>query len=189
MPTMTLTEQLAAADAAAAPLTAHVAELESELRTAIDTRDFGRAQQVQAKLASARDHATVAAAAVQALRQGAEAIGRAHAEDQQRLAEAQQRAKAADDLADAMTAERNGLIDLDAAMARMLDHLRGAKRELLAALALEHRVGQARQAQWTAREHAGEIPPGTAPRAASPNKASVAAERDPLISQLARSSP
>lgn len=186
MPTMTLSEQLAAAQAAAEPLTAHVAALETELRTAIDTSDFARAQQLQAELASARDNAAVAGAAVTALREAGAAVSRAHAEDAQRLAAAQQRAKAADDLAAAIDAEQHGLTDLDAAIERMFGHLRAAKNDLLSALAHEHSVGQARQAQWTAREHAGQVPPGTAPRAASPNKASVLAERDQLISALVR---
>ncbi len=186
MPTMTLTEQQAAAEAAAAPLTQHVAALETELRTAIDTGDFARAHQIQAELTTARDNHVVALAAVQALRDGAAAVDRARAEDQQRLADAQVRARANDDLADAIAAEQRGLTDLDAAVERMFDHLRAAQCELRSALAREHSVGQARQAQWTAREHAGEIPPGAAPKAARPNKASVLAEQDPLVSVLAR---
>lgn len=186
MTTLTLSEQLGAAEAAAAPLTHQVTALEVELRTAIDTHDFARAHQLQAELTTARGNHVVALAAVQALRDGASAVDRARAEDQQRLAEAQQRARASQDLANAIAAEQAGMGGLNAAIERMFDHLRAAQRELRSALACEHSVGHARQAQWTAREHAGELPPGTAPRAARPNGASVLAEQDALISQLAR---
>jgi hypothetical protein len=183
---MTLSEQLAAADRAAAPLTQRVATLEAELRAAIDTGDFARAHQLQAELAAVRDDQVVALAAVSALREGAAAVARAHAEDQQRLADAQQRARAVDDLAEATAAAQRGMAAINASIERMFELLREAKAELFGAIATEYSVGQARQAANLARDAASERPTGMVPRASAPNRASALAEQDPLVSQLAR---
>jgi hypothetical protein len=183
---MTLMTQLRAAEEATIRPRARVDSLNSALREAIAAEEFGQAESIKSELESARTELIIVEAAVRALRDGAAAVAQDRAAIEREIQMATQRAQAGRDLAVASAAEQRGMGDLDSAIERMFDHLRAAQRELRAALAHEHSVGQARQVQWTAREHAGQVPPGTAPRAASPNKASVLAEQDTLVSQLAR---
>ena len=186
---VTLADQITSVDAAAAPLRQRVTELAGELQQAITAAQFDRAAQIKPGLEAARAELVVAEAAVTALRQGAQAAEQSRADEERQIQHAQRRARAASDLADATRVEQEGLSELDSAIERMFAHLAHARSELRAALALQHRVGEARQRAFHARDAASDAPTGQVPTASSPNKASVLAEQDSLISQLARWTP
>jgi hypothetical protein len=183
---MTLPEQLAAAEAAAAAPRERVAALSQHLQAAIKAEQFDQAAILRAELHDARAELVVAEAAVHALREGAAAADREHDEIDRQIQIAGQRARAGQDLARAQDAERHGLAELDSAIDRMFDLLAQAQAELRAALGAEHSVGAARQRAAVARDAASEAPTGLLPKIIAPNKASLLAEQDPLVSVLAR---
>jgi hypothetical protein len=187
---MTLSEQLAAAEAAARPARERVAALQAELSAAIGAAEYARAGQLQTVLTSAREALAIAEAAVVALRDGAQRIERQRAEDAQAIEQARQRDQAESDLAAASAAEEHALEQLGDALAAMWNAVGSAQRFHRAALAAEHAVNAARGDQITARARRGDWPsnhPGPTP--AKANTASGLAGQDPLVSALARWSP
>lgn len=142
-PTLTLTDQLAAAQAAAQAPRQRVDRLAAELSEAIAAEQFERASTLKTELESARGELVVADAAVVALRAGAAAAEQERSAIERKIQVAQQRAQAERDIGVAIAAEQRGLAELGTAIERMYELLAEAQAELRRAIAAEFATGTA----------------------------------------------
>jgi uncharacterized coiled-coil protein SlyX len=186
MTTTTLAVQLADAEREAAGPRQQAAALHARLTTAVSAGQFDEAARVKPELEAAREASAIADARLSALRDAVTRLDRERADEARELNDARQRARAERDLNAAVAAEQHRMAELNTSLAELWDNLAAAQRSLRAALALEAGVTSARSGQIEARRILGHYPDG-APglTAARANTASVLAERDPLLRQLA----
>ena len=182
--TASLADHLAQAERGEVKPRERAAALRQALDTAVLTGDFAAAAALKGELTEASAAFRLAEATTAALRNGQASVDAERAEADRTVAAAQIKAEAGNVIANAIAGERRGLGEIDSALEQMREHLAAAASAYRAALAWEHRVGEQRNRIVSARVAAGDLPaPG--PVAPRPNKASVLADRDPLVAQLA----
>jgi hypothetical protein len=164
----------------------HVAEIEAALKAAEERRDWAEVLRLENELQPAREAGGFAAAVTGALAGQVAVIDAERRDREAARAKVQQRDEAQRVVDNAMEAEKQTLAGIEAALAEMNEHLEAAHRAYQAALSWQAKAGQERQRAANARGHLSEYPPGhSAPRVSAPNKASVLADRDPLVAALA----
>ena len=182
--TATLTDHLAQAERGEIKPRERATALRQSLDDAVLAGDFTTAATVKDELTEASAALRLAEASTAALRNGQASVVADRADADRTVAMAQAKAESGRVIANAMEGERRGLAEIDTSLGTMREHLAAAASAYRAALAWEHRVGEQRNRIVSARVAAGDLPaPG--PVAPRPNKASVLADRDPLVAQLA----
>jgi hypothetical protein len=183
--TATLTDHLAQAERGEIKPRERATALRQALDDAVLAGDFTTAATVKDELTEASAALRLAEASTAALRNGQASVVADRADADRTVAMAQAKAESGRVIANAMEGERRGLAEIDMSLGTMREHLAAAASAYRAALAWEHRVGEQRNRIVGARVQAGDLaaPGPVAPR---PNKASVLADRDPLVAQLAQ---
>ena len=180
-----MTEQLAAAEQAAAEPRRRLAELEAEMQAAIGRGQFDLAHQLQSQIEPAREAAAVADAQVGAFRAAADALGQRQAAAAQELADAQARAQAERDLAAAGQDEQQAADRMRASVDDMWAALRTAQQHFRAAVGHEADAAAAGARAIAARGARGDWPaghPGPTPR--RPTGQQALRDQSPLVREL-----
>jgi|HubBroStandDraft_3_1064219.scaffolds.fasta_scaffold53056_3 hypothetical protein len=186
----TLANELAAAEAAAAPLRKQADELAGALDAAIKARDFARAASLQEELPAAQEAAAVAAARVAAIRGARAAVEREREAAARKITDAQREDAANKMLVTAQGDAAASAAQMRAALAAMREAFAAARRHLAAAEVYEQAVTEARGREKAAKAALGYWPAGhPGPPVARANEASRLRETDPLVLALTRARP
>jgi chromosome segregation ATPase len=179
-----LAERLTEAQKTAEPLLQRVAGLEQAKADAIAREDGSALERIKDELGEAREAAAIARADVTALQTVIAEVERQHAEDNRVVQDQQQRAAARERYAVAQQQERELSEELDAAIAATITGLEATKRTHQHAVQLQGDIWRARTEMLQARVVLGEAPAGS--QAVAPNKASILADRYPVIRELVK---
>jgi hypothetical protein len=180
-----LGRRLADAEGAEREPRAQVVALQADLAAAVEARDFIRADALKDELLEARAVLGECEATTMALRTAAAAVERERVDADRLVQEGRQRVQAHSLLESAAAADHQALGSIDAALGEMRGHLAAAQASYRAALAAQDAGLQARHQVLQARVALGEVPaPGGV--VIGPNTATVLADNDPLVRELAR---
>lgn len=179
----TLADRVAEAQRAEVRPRNRLGELQAAFDQALGAKRYADADGLQNEISAAREALAVCEGTTRGLREGLAVVEAERAAQQEAIAAAQRRDEAQRIIGDAVEQERQGLDQIEAAVASMKACLGAARDAFHLAQSWETKVGQERGRAMSARVTLGEIP-YPPPRAVAPNAASVLAERDQLVRAL-----
>lgn len=186
-PPPSLADRLAEARRGEVQPRSRVGELSAAFDAAVREQRFPDAERLKAELSRAREALAIAEGTTRGLEQALAAVEQLRAAEEKALQDAQRDVECNRIIEDALAADKRAQDGIEAALAEMRASLDAARSALLRAKAWEGKTAaeRARAAQARATMAA---PPGAGtiswPTPAGSNRASVIAQRDPLVREL-----